>query len=29
VRARVKDKFGIQLEWEIKRIGRAPAEATP
>jgi UDP-N-acetylmuramate dehydrogenase len=23
VRARVKAKFGIQLEWEIKRIGRA------
>jgi UDP-N-acetylmuramate dehydrogenase len=23
VRARVKAKAGIQLEWEIKRIGRA------
>jgi UDP-N-acetylmuramate dehydrogenase len=22
VRARVKDKFGVQLEWEIKRVGR-------
>jgi UDP-N-acetylmuramate dehydrogenase len=21
VRARVKEKFGIELEWEIKRIG--------
>jgi len=28
VRARVKAKLGIQLEWEIKRIGRAK-EATP
>jgi UDP-N-acetylmuramate dehydrogenase len=25
VRARVKAKFGIVLEWEIKRIGRAPS----
>ena len=24
VRARVKDKFGIQLEWEIKRIDVPP-----
>jgi UDP-N-acetylmuramate dehydrogenase len=23
VRARVKDKFGIELEWEIKRVGVA------
>jgi UDP-N-acetylmuramate dehydrogenase len=29
VRARVKAKFGIQLEWEIKRIGRAVKEAAP
>ena len=27
VRARVKAKFGIELEWEIKRIGRAKGEA--
>ena len=27
VRARVKAKFGVQLEWEIKRIGRSPREA--
>jgi UDP-N-acetylmuramate dehydrogenase len=26
VRARVKAKFGIDLEWEIKRIGRAKGE---
>jgi UDP-N-acetylmuramate dehydrogenase len=25
VRARVKEKFGVQLEWEIKRIGRPPS----
>jgi UDP-N-acetylmuramate dehydrogenase len=25
VRARVREKFGVQLEWEIKRIGR-PAQ---
>ena len=29
VRARVKAKFGIALEWEIKRIGRAAKEAAP
>jgi UDP-N-acetylmuramate dehydrogenase len=29
VRTRVKEKFGIQLEWEIKRIGRQSAEARP
>jgi len=29
VRARVKAKFGVQLEWEIKRIGRSPKEAMP
>jgi UDP-N-acetylmuramate dehydrogenase len=29
VRARVKAKFGIQLEWEIKRIGRPIKEAAP
>jgi UDP-N-acetylmuramate dehydrogenase len=29
VRARVKAKFGVQLEWEIKRIGRSPQEAMP
>ena len=28
VRARVKAKFGIELEWEIKRIGRAKETAT-
>jgi UDP-N-acetylmuramate dehydrogenase len=27
VRARVKAKFGIELEWEIKRIGRAKEQA--
>ncbi len=27
VRRRVKDTFGIDLEWEIKRIGLTPAEA--
>jgi UDP-N-acetylmuramate dehydrogenase len=27
VRARVKAKFGIDLEWEIKRIGRTKGEA--
>ena len=25
VRADVKSKFGVELEWEIKRIGRAKA----
>ncbi len=29
VRTRVKAKFGIELEWEIKRIGRAVKEAAP
>jgi UDP-N-acetylmuramate dehydrogenase len=29
VRARVKARFGVQLEWEIKRIGRSPKEAMP
>jgi UDP-N-acetylmuramate dehydrogenase len=29
VRTRVKAKFGVQLEWEIKRIGRAVKEAAP
>jgi UDP-N-acetylmuramate dehydrogenase len=29
VRARVKAKFGVQLEWEIKRIGRSSKEAIP
>jgi UDP-N-acetylmuramate dehydrogenase len=29
VRARVKTKFGVQLEWEIKRIGRTLKEAMP
>src|SRR5258708_5484659 len=29
VRARVKAKFGVQLEWEIKRIGRPIKETTP
>jgi UDP-N-acetylmuramate dehydrogenase len=29
VRARVKAKFGVQLEWEIKRIGRSVKEAMP
>jgi UDP-N-acetylmuramate dehydrogenase len=24
VRARVRDKFGVELEWEIKRVGIAP-----
>ena len=28
VRARVKAKFGTELEWEIKRIGRAKEQAT-
>ncbi len=27
VRARVKETSGIELEWEIKRIGRTPADA--
>ncbi len=27
VRADVKSKFGVELEWEIKRIGRPAAEA--
>jgi UDP-N-acetylmuramate dehydrogenase len=27
VRERVKKKFGIELEWEIKRIGRAKEQA--
>ncbi|PCI63775.1 MAG: UDP-N-acetylenolpyruvoylglucosamine reductase [Kordiimonadales bacterium] len=27
VRAQVKDKFGVSLEWEIKRIGKPPVEA--
>ena len=25
VRAKVREKFGVQLEWEIKRIGRESA----
>ena len=25
VRRRVSDRFGITLEWEIRRIGRSPA----
>jgi UDP-N-acetylmuramate dehydrogenase len=30
VRARVKEKFGVDLEWEIKRIGvPAGAEGSP
>ncbi|HEX3486627.1 MAG TPA: UDP-N-acetylmuramate dehydrogenase, partial [Micropepsaceae bacterium] len=29
VRARVKAKFGIELEWEIKRIGRPKSGGTP
>jgi UDP-N-acetylmuramate dehydrogenase len=29
VRTRVKAKFGVQLEWEIKRIGRPTKVATP
>jgi UDP-N-acetylmuramate dehydrogenase len=29
VRARVKARFGVQLEWEIKRIGRSAKEAMP
>jgi UDP-N-acetylmuramate dehydrogenase len=29
VRADVREKFGVELEWEIKRVGRSPAaEAT-
>jgi UDP-N-acetylmuramate dehydrogenase len=27
VRARVKETSGIELDWEIKRIGVAPGEA--
>ncbi len=27
VRADVKEKFGVELEWEIKRIGRAVGQA--
>jgi UDP-N-acetylmuramate dehydrogenase len=29
VRTRVKDKFGVMLEWEIKRVGVAPAAERP
>jgi len=29
VRARVKDKFGVMLEWEIKRVGVPPVAERP
>jgi UDP-N-acetylmuramate dehydrogenase len=29
VRARVKAKFGIELDWEIKRIGQAQTGVAP
>jgi UDP-N-acetylmuramate dehydrogenase len=29
VRRRVQDRFGILLEWEIRRIGRSPDDAAP
>ncbi|HEX4177998.1 MAG TPA: hypothetical protein VHY57_06150, partial [Rhizomicrobium sp.] len=29
VRSRVKEKSGITLEWEIKRVGIAPGRGAP